>query len=365
MIKLDGNYGEGGGAITRVALAMSTLTGKAFEVDNIRKGRPNPGLKAQHLCAIEGVKKLCNAKVEGNFLKSEYLKYEPKNIEGKTISLEIGTAGSTSLVLQSLLLPSMFADKKVRIKLTGATSGKWAMPFDFFKEIFIPQIRKFCDKIDVELIRRGYYPKGGGKIEVKIRPKYKLSDFNSFNEFLEHIRKESKKIDLLEQGYLIQVKGVSHASYDLQKAEVAERQAKAAKLILSKLNVPIQIRTEYANTDSTGSGITLWVIFSTDKEEIDFDNPIRIGADSLGEKGKRAEEVGKEAAERLIKEINYKAPVDKYLADNLIPFIALFGKQIKVSQITNHCLTNIYVVEQFLGKIFDVDKENSIIIIKN
>ncbi len=361
IIKLSGEYGEGGGSIARAALALSTLTGKPFEINSIRKGRAKPGLKNQHLFCVKGLEQLCNAKTKGVELGSAYLKYEPGKIKGKTISINIGTAGSISLLLQSILIPSMFADSKVRLKITGGTSGLHAMPIDFFSNVFVPQIGKFCEEIDVKLIKRGYYPKGGGLVDITIRPKYKLSDFKDFDEFWNYLKQEAPKINLLEQHPLIQIKGISHASLDLQKANVAERQAKAAKLILNKLNCPIQIRTEYCETLSLGSGITLWAIFSKDPEEIDIYNPIRLGADALGERGKRAEQVGKEAADKLLNEINSKAPVDKHLADNLIPFLALFGNKIKVSKITNHTLTNIYVCEQFLDNKFSVDKENSII----
>ena len=188
-------------------------------------------------------------------------------------------------------------------------------------------------------------------MDVKIKPKFSLENI-----------KEAPKIELLEQENLIQIKGVSHASLDLEKASVAERQARAAKLVLNKFNCPVKIQTEYCETLSTGSGITLWAIFSKDGEEIDFNNPILLGTDCLGERGKRAEIVGKEAAEKLVSEINSKAAVDLHLADNLIPFLSIFGGKIKVSKITNHTLTNIYVCEQFFDKKFDVDTENGIII---
>ena len=194
-----------------------------------------------------------------------------------------------------------------------------------------------------------------------INPKYSLKNFENTEKFLEHIRKEDKRINLLEQGYLIQIKGISHASKDLFKAEVAERQAKRAKLTCSSLNCPVNIRTEYQETLSTGSGITLWAQFSKNKEELDFLNPIIIGADSLGEKGKKAEIVGKEAAERLTAQIKSSAPIDNYLADQLIPFIALFGGEIKTAEITQHTLANAYVCEQFLGKVLEIDKEKGII----
>lgn len=359
MLRIDGSYGEGGGQIVRTALAFSALTGIAFEMDNIRKGRKKPGLKAQHIHCIKGLEKLCDAKVGYAELGSEKLRFIPGKIKGKTISLDIGTAGSISLLLQALLLPSIFADTKTRLRITGGTSGKWAMPFDFFNNIFVPHIRKFCEKIDVKLERRGYYPAGGGKVDIKITPKYKLSDFKNFSELRNHILENEKNIELTEQGKLLQIKGISHASLNLEKAEVAERQAKTARTLLAKFNAPMQIKTEYANTLSDGSGITLWAKFSL-KDEMDFSNPIILGSDALGERGKRAENVGKEAAEALTKEIESKAAVDFHTADNLIPFL-VFGGKIKTSEITNHCKTNIWICEQFLGKIFKIDEAEKII----
>ena len=341
MLKIDGNYGEGGGQVARTALALSTITGKPFESFNIRHGRKVSGLKAQHVKCVQGLERLANAKAKYAIIGSEIIQYTPGKIRPQTLTIDIGTAGSISLLLQSILLPCFFADGKIHLKITGGTSGKWAMPFDFFQNVFVPQIKRFCKSINVKIEKRGYYPKGGGKIDIKIRPLEDKSSAPSFNS--------------TEQGKLIQIKGISHASKHLEKAEVAERQARAAKLLLKKFDVPIDIQTEYADTFSPGSGITLWAIFSKDPNEIDVNNPIILGADALGERGKKAEIVGKEAAENLIKEIESNAPVDNHTADNIIPFLALFGGKIKVSTITKHCRTNMWVCEQFLGKVFDVE----------
>lgn len=349
MIQIDGSYGEGGGQIVRTALALSTITGKSFEVGNIRKGRCDSGLKAQHLYCIKALEGLCNAKADGARLGSTALKYSPGKIKGGTISIDIGTAGSVSLLLQAVLLPSFFADSKVRLKITGGTDGKWAQPYDYFDNIFIPQVKRFVKDIGINLIRRGYYPKGQGKIELKISPNLKLSNFSDFSEFHSFIKNENLGYNLTEQGNLIQVNGISHASGLLEKSEVAERQSKAAKHELAKLNVPVKIENRYYDTACPGSGIVLWAEF----------DKARIGADSLGERGLRAEIVGKQAAERLINEIGYNAPVDEYLADNLIPFLALAGGRIKVSKVTNHTRTNIYVAEKFLDVKFKV-KDNTI-----
>jgi RNA 3'-terminal phosphate cyclase (GTP) len=349
MIELDGSYLEGGGQIVRTALALSAITEKSFEITNIRKGRKKPGLKNQHLFCIKALEELCNAKTGHAELGSEKLRFLPGKIKPKTLSIDIGTAGSISLLLQSLFIPTIFAKSKIKIKITGGTDVSWSPQFDYLQQVIIPQLKKYAD-IETSLLKRGYYPKGGGTVEIKIKPKFNLENLE-----------EIPKINLTEQHNIILVKGISHASSDLQEANVAERQAKTAKFILSKLNCPIQIRTEYCQTLSTGSGITLWVIFSKDPEEIDALHPIRIGVDILGERGKRSEDIGKQAADKLLKEIESKAPVDQNLADNLIPFLALIGGKIKTSKITNHTLTNIYVCEQFLDTKFKVDKENGTI----
>lgn len=360
MIKIDGAYLSGGGQIVRTALALSTLTGIPFEVDNIRAGRENPGLKAQHLTCITALKELCDAKVEGAELGSTYIKFEPGKIKPKTISIDIGTAGSVTLLLQSLLLPCMFADKKIRLKIKGGTDVNWAPQFDYFYYVIFPHLKKFTDKFDVKLLKRGYYPAGGGNVELEIKPKYQSSKHKDIKELISEVKNNVRAFDLIEPGKLMGIKGISHASSDLSRPEVAERQAKAAKHSLLGLNVGVSIESQYQETLSTGSGITVWAMFSKDFDESDPLNPIILGADRLGEKGTPSEIVGQEAAAKLLKEINLGCPVDEHLADNLIPFL-IFGGKIKASHISNHTLTNIYTVEQFLGKIFDVDSDKKII----
>lgn len=350
MIKIDGSTLEGGGQIIRTALALSTITGKSFEASNIRKAREQPGLKAQHLFCIKALEQLCNAKTRFAELGSEKLVYEPGKISGTKLSINIGTSGSISLLLQSILLPCMFSDKKLTINIMGGTSGKWSTPYDFLANVIIPQIRRYFEKIDIKLIKRGYYPKGNGEIELKISPLKNKSNLPNF--------------DSLIQGNLVQIKGISNASKDLEQANVAERQASAAKVLLSEFKVPVSIQQEYSDSLSTGSEITLWAIFSKDKDELSQKNPLLLGSDVLGEKGKKSEIVGKEAAEKLIKEINSKAPVDLHTADSLIPFLAVAKGSIKVSEITLHTRTNIWVCEQFLDVKFEIDNNNKIISVK-
>lgn len=361
MLTIDGSHGEGGGQMLRTALAMSTLTFKPFEMTNIRKGRCVSGLKPQHLFCIKALEEMSGARVENAKVGCDNIMFAPHKLKSSTISIDIGTAGSVTLLMQAVLPAALFGEKKTRFRLKGGTDTKWSMPIDYFSEVLLPQLRKYAD-IDFKLERRGYYPAGNGQIDITIKPKFRLTDYRNFEEFWENVKEDAPKINLIEQGKLMQIKGVSHASADLQDSNVAERQAKSAQHILTKLNCPVHIRSEYSNTMSTGSGITLWAIFKKEKDEdMDAENPIRIGSDALGEKGKRAEDVGKEAAERLLNEISYNAPVDEYLADNLIPIMAIVGGKIKIAKISNHAHTNIFMTEQFLGKIFKVNEHDRVI----
>ncbi len=364
MLKLDGNYGEGGGQIVRTALALSAITQKPFEVDKIRQGRKKSGLKAQHLHCIKALEKLCRAKSEGAKLGSAYLKFYPGKLKGGKIEVDIGTAGSTTLLLQSVLLPSFFAPKLVTLRIKGGTNNPWSMPFEYLQEVFVPHLMKFCEKISVKLLRRGHYPKGGGEIEIKVKPKHKLSDYPNFSEFWKALQK-NKHINSVKQGHLISIKGVSHASKPLETQKVAERQAKAAQQLLSKHCDAISIRKEYCDTYSIGTGITVWAIYSKQKDDINVESPIRLGGDALGERGKLAEKVGEEAAKMLLEQMKSGAPIDKHLGDNLIPWIALFApSKIKVSEVTNHLKTNVYTTEKFLGKLFKINEKEKIITTK-
>ena len=358
MISLDGSHGEGGGQIVRTALGLSALTGKSFEVVNIRANRPEPGLKNQHRYGIKAVQELCNAQVEGAEIGSKYLRFEPGKLLAKNLKIDVQTAGSITLILQSVLLPCFFADKKIKISIKGGTDTLWSMPVDYFREILLFHLKRFAD-VDFELIKRGFFPAGGGEVELDIKQKHKISELSyNFENFWNELKESNNRIELTEHGKLLNIRGISSAAKELQRPEVAERQVKAAKMELSKVGISTDIRAEYTDALSLGSAIVLWANYST-KENLDITS--KLGADALGEKGRPADEVGKEAAENLIKEMNSGAPVDSHLADNLIPWLGLFGGKIKVSEITEHTKTNIHIVEQFLGKIFDVDEKNKII----
>jgi RNA 3'-terminal phosphate cyclase (ATP) len=325
MIEIDGSKGEGGGQILRTAVSMSAVTGESVKVFNIRAGRDKSGLMPQHFSAVEAVAALCGGKVDGLAPGSKEITFSPGKIRAGKYNVDVGTAGSSTLVMQSLMLPAFFAPAQVSLQVRGGTDVKWSPSIDYLRFVFIPLIAKFGCRACVELAARGYYPAGGGKVSVEVMPS------------------KLKGIELLKQGKISSIKGTSHAHLGLKGAKVAERQAKGAEYAVR--NPPldkgfgggVKIAQEYVNTLSYGSGITLWV---------EGENSI-LGADALGEKGRRAEEVGMEAGEKLMADIASNAALDRYMADQIVPYLALAGGTVSVSEITGHARTNIDVVNAF------------------
>lgn len=325
MIEIDGSQGEGGGAVVRVSIALSAVTGKEIRINNIRAKRSNPGLRAQHLTGIRAVAELCNAEVEGDELHSKEIEFKPSEIQARKINVDVGTAGSITLVLQALMVPAIFADDRVKIKITGGTDVKWSPPIDYLRSVTLPLLQRFGYDGKVEVERRGYYPEGGGKVTAEFGP----SEFTG--------------IDLTERGRILSAEGVSHAHQNLEKDRVARRQARSARPLLYNrlsnegVDSDIVIKQEYCESPSYGSGLVLWV-----KTE----NSV-IGSDSLGEKGRTAERVGQDAAKNLLRELDSGAPLDRWMGDQIVPYLALAGGAVRVSEITEHARTNVMLANKF------------------
>ena len=336
MIVIDGGYHEGGGQIVRTAVGLSALTGKDLRIDNIRAKRPKPGLSVQHVCAVNAVAQMCSARTKGVFVGSKTLEFLPGKYEGlKDIKVKIPTAGAIGLVLQPLIIAAFGVKEKITIEIEGGASfGKWAPSLTYIQNVFCRAISEFGCDVKVDVLRHGFYPKGGGLARVEIEVlKPKSADLVSFRENAS-------------------VNGLSVASRDLERRDVAMRQAESAKKIFRDARIfgSMSIDCVYTDSISAGSGITLW----TCEEMI-------LGASSIGEIGKRAESVGEDAAIELIEGYKTSACVDKYLCDQLIPFLAICGGSIKTSEITKHTETNIWVVEKFMGVVFCVNTENKIV----
>jgi len=336
VIKIDGAYLEGGGQILRTAAALSAITERPCHIFNIRKGRPAPGLKTQHLLGLRALAELCNGKLEGDALGSTEIKFHPGKINRERLSVNIDTAGSITLVLQGLLLPALFTPKPVEILFKGGATDTFFSPtLDYFQYVFLKILEKMGVRVEIDIEKRGFFPRGGAEIKVKVFPA------------------TLKPLKLKERGEFKKIKIFSGASESLKDKRVAERQVAGVKEVIGKLNLRLEEDIQYHNTDCPGSYICLVA---------EFENTV-IGSDNLGKLGKSAEEVGQEAARELLKEQRSGTPLDKHMADQILPYIALANKKsrVAVSEITNHCKTNIWVIEKFLDGQFNINDENNII----
>jgi len=318
MIEIDGSYLEGGGQVVRTAVALSAVTGKGVRIFNIRGKRTPPGLKAQHMNAVNAVAKLCGAEVEGLELGSEEIIFKPGEIKSQHLEVNIGTAGSITLVLQALLPAAIFSEKEFTFIIIGGTHVHWSPPYEYFQHIFCDYLRRMGVNIDTEILRYGFYPRGGGRVKVRIKPS------------------KLRALKILERGKYLYTDVYSIASKDLEKREVAERQAKEFKRTFREKIRNVSIK--YVDSDSTGSLIHAHTCFENCK----------LGAEAIGEIKKRAEIVGKECAEKLLKEIDTDSTADTHMVDQLIPYLALYGGEIKTEELSMHAKTNMWVCEKFL-----------------
>lgn len=334
MIEIDGSYGEGGGSIIRAAVGLSAVTGKPIRIMNIRKGRQTPGLREQHLQGILAVADFCSGKLKGAELGSTEIEFYPGNGFSESVKIVIGTAGSVGLALQPLQIAVLAASNPVKVEISGgATYGKWAPPIDFMEGVFYKVLGKAGYRIDLEVKRHGFYPSGGARVSAVFHPP----------------KERNFSLNLIEQGKISSISGLSVASKHLQNRKVAERQKIAARQeIFNQLKVSPKIKTNYLDTESIGSAITLSL--TTQKGAI-------LGAAGIGEQKLRAEVVGKEVSQSLISDFQAGAAIDRHSLDQIIPILAASqaSSVLKFSELTSHARTNIWVCEQFFGKIFNTD----------
>jgi len=320
MIRIDGGHGEGGGQILRTSIALSGVTGEPVEVVNIRSKRSNPGLRPQHLKAIESAARLCEAETEGLSVSSQHVTFKPSGIKTGKINIDIGTAGSITLLSQALLPIALNAGGEVSLQIRGGTDVKWSPPTDYFQHVFLWFLEKIGCRIESWIERRGFYPRGGGQINLRVKP-----------------WRDKEEIDFTEKGKFQGIQAYSLASMDLKKPAVADRQVKGfLREVSSHWEVKENTRN-YVKTQSTGSVLTSIAEYGHS----------RLGASTLGERGLKSEMVGSKTAEKLLKEMDSKAPLDKYMGDQMIPYLAMTSGRAKTTQVTGHCETNAWAARQF------------------
>jgi RNA 3'-phosphate cyclase len=327
-IEIDGSQGEGGGQILRTAVSLSAVLGVPIKVVDIRANRPQPGLKAQHLEAVKALQKLCNAQVDGLEVGSKEVLFRPGKVEGGHFTIDIGTAGSVSLVIQTLVLPALWGPKDTFVRIIGGTDVKWAPSIDYTHYVYLSILRLMGAHTNLGLINRGYYPEGGGEVELRICP----------------LEPEGlKPLVIPAQDGEPKVFGSVHTA-NLPEDVGKRLKSTALKFLVGVKDV--KVMSNQWEGRSTGAGITL---------VSEFKNTL-LGADALGEKGKRAEIVAKECVEELLADGKSGATLDHHMADQILPYLALATgpSEFLVREITAHAKTNIDVIEKLVGASFEL-----------
>lgn len=330
MIKINGSIG--GGSVVRTAAGLAVATGKEISIDNIRQQRPSPGLKHQHVAGLKALAHLCHGNLEGNWVGSRNLKFRPGDRFRGSAQLKIETAGSIGLALQPLLIASLAADNGFKVEINGgATAGKWAPPLIYLQKVFYPLLHQLGIKIDLKTEKRGYYPQGGAKAQLKVE------------------RGEAKELSLTEMGDRLKMEITSLASTHLKENQVAERQATAARNKLKEIGIADEIvsKEEYVTARSPGSCLLVAAKFTGGV----------FGGDALGEKGKRAEKVGWEGVQNLTRDIKTEATLDEHSSDQIIPFLGIKGGEFTYPRLTDHIRTNLEVTNHFLSTKLSLNKK--------
>lgn len=328
MVSIDGSEGEGGGQILRSALALAAQTGVPFEIYNIRAKRKNPGLQAQHLASIQAEKEVSGAGVEGASAGSSRIVFRPGRVRGGRYRFSVSTAGSVGLVLQAIYLPLALAQAPSNVVIGGGTHVAWAPTYDYLKEAWLYFMRLIGIGASLRLLRPGFYPHGGGSIEVNFSPCASI-----------------RPIHLTERGPLLEISCYS-AQTNLSE-EVAQRQVREAKRLLDERGLRAKFETADLRSLSRN---TTFALSAT------FENTVCCYT-ALGERGKRAEEVAAEACLKFFNFLGAKAALDEYMADQiLLPLALARGKSVyTAAKITDHLITNAQTVAKFVDVEIRID----------
>ena len=347
MIAIDGSYGEGGGQVLRTSLSLSALLGEAVRIENIRAKRPKPGLQAQHLTGVLATAQICNAELEGAELGSQTLTFAPQSPpQAGDYTFDVaearkgGSAGSTSLVFQTLLLPLAFADGDSHLTIRGGTHVAWSPPFHYLKHVYLPTLARMGIEATVEISQWGWYPIGGGGIRARIKGQGGRDRGQEVRDKGQGIRdKELSPIALTERGEWKRLWGISALSN--LPAHIGQRQKRQAERLLRERGFTPEI--EIVEAPSPGQGTVVFLV-------AEFEDVV-AGFTSYGARGKRAEKVAEEACREFIQYYDSGQALDKHLADQLILPMSLAAGQsgFTTCEITQHLLTNVGVVQRLMA----------------
>jgi len=318
MLIIDGSFGEGGGQILRTSLALALVTGKPFRITNIRAAREKPGLRRQHLTAVQAAAAVGGADVSGNAIGSLELTFFPRSPAPGNYTFQVGTAGSTSLVLQTVLPALLVAERPSTIVLEGGTHNPLAPPYDFLASCFFPLLRQMGANITSTLERLGFFPAGGGRVVVHIEPA------------------PLTPIAILQRGRILN----HRARAIVSKLPISIAQRELA-VITEELQWPPECLQAEKVENSVGAGNAVMI-------EIQTERTCEL-VTAFGRKGFAAEKVAKLASQEALAWLAHDAPVGPHLADQLlIPMALARGGRFRTSTPTTHTITNIEVVKRFV-----------------
>jgi RNA 3'-terminal phosphate cyclase (ATP) len=329
MITIDGSLGEGGGQILRTSLALSLVTGQAFRILNIRAGRPKSGLLRQHLTAVEAAAKVGDAAVDGAALGSKELVFRPGKVRPGDYRFAVGTAGSATLVLQTVLPALIIGNEPSRLTLEGGTHNPHAPPFNFLDRAFLPLLNRMGPQISAKLERAGFFPAGGGRFTVEITPVKKLTALNLQTRGDSKGRSARAIISNLSPG-------------------VANREI---KVVSEKLGWPAEsLQVEKVESNGPGNALVL---------ELVFENITEVFT-GFGERGVLAETVAEKVVQQARDYLASGVPVGEHLADQLlIPMALAESGSFLTGKLSRHTRTNIDVITKFLPVHFQAQSNNN------
>jgi RNA 3'-phosphate cyclase len=348
-LKIDGSMGEGGGSVLRLSAGFAVLFNQPVKIYNIRANRSQPGLRLQHLLGLQTLAQLTESDLSECEVGTTELRFIPNTSTIKEkIDVNIRTAASIGLLLQPIQIGCLGFGHSNKVVLDlegGGTLGKWAPGLNYLKNVSYQIFNNVGYTMNVNIKKYGFYPKGGALTTCEIFPP----------------KKTLEPLNITELGTINLIEGKIACNTQLSNARVSERIKRSAdKYIRNKLNIETDIQYEYVKSLSVGVGLSLWAHSDT--------GAIISSGTVLGEKHISSEEVGKMAANKIIKYIRYNIPVDNYLSDQLLPLMAHIDhpSSIKVLEVTNHARTNLELIKLFIDREYTIEKskEYSIITLK-
>jgi RNA 3'-phosphate cyclase len=328
-VEIDGAHGEGGGQLVRTAVTIAAVRGVAIRVADIRAGRRHPGLAAQHVAAVRAVAALCDAHCDGVEVGSRSLSFTPRRLRGGEFDIDVGTAGSIALVLQAMLPAAIASGERVAVHLRGGTDVRAAPPIDYLRLVLLPLLAGMGVHAELDVLRRGYYPPGGGEVRLALQPVARLRPFAA------ETRGAIGPIEI-------------HAHVARLPLQIAERMASAAREALPA-DLPTESHVALCAPELSGSPGGAVVLRTACDHGV-------LGAAEVAERGVPAERLGRAAAESLLRDLEVGATLDVHAVDQMLVYQALAdGPSVfRAAPPSSHAATAMWLLERLAGARFDV-----------